>query len=104
MNLMKKDDVILKPVKNWFSGKKFVGKEKVRIDGPWDHTTTFVQFPTTFYDWQKDIINYVKKEPNDREILWISDRQGCKGKTILSKYLIIKYDACLICQIILKLL
>ena len=44
------------------------------------------------YDWQKDAINKLN-EQNDRQILWIVDEEGGKGKTTLCKYLIFNNDA-----------
>lgn len=39
---------------------------------------------TTPYKWQQDILTYIQKEPNDREILWIWSEEGNIGKTKLS--------------------
>lgn len=45
------------------------------------------------YGWQKEIIEIVKQDPDDRIIYWIWDRKGLSGKTTFCKYLSIKYDA-----------
>lgn len=39
------------------------------------------------YDWQKDIVQYLKEEPNNREILWYWSEEGNVGKTQFCKYL-----------------
>lgn len=51
---------------------------------------------TELYDWQKNIIEIIKIEPDDRSIYWIYEKEGNKGKTSLCKYLIKNYDACLL--------
>lgn len=45
------------------------------------------------YKWQKDIIEIVKGEPDDRKIYWCWEKEGCKGKTSLAKHLCLKYNA-----------
>lgn len=41
--------------------------------------------------FQNEIIELVKKDPNDREIVWIYDEKGNTGKTKLIKHLNFKY-------------
>lgn len=43
--------------------------------------------------WQTEIINIVKKEPDDRTIYWYWSKKGNIGKTTFCKYLTIKFDA-----------
>lgn len=43
--------------------------------------------------WQKDIVELVKTEPDDRSIHWYWDEVGAIGKTSLCKYLTVKYGA-----------
>lgn len=45
------------------------------------------------YDWQKDIIKIIEKEPDDRKIYWYWEPNGNMGKTTFSKYLSSKYGA-----------
>lgn len=44
-------------------------------------------------EWQLDIIEYIKNKPIKREIYWVYDEEGGKGKSELSKYLVAKYNA-----------
>lgn len=44
------------------------------------------------YYWEKQILNIIKDEPDDRHIWWFMGSGGC-GKTSFCKYLIIKYQA-----------
>lgn len=43
------------------------------------------------YDWQKEIIKIVEKEPDDRTIYWIWSEKGKMGKTQFAKYLSYHY-------------
>lgn len=45
--------------------------------------------------WQKEVIDFVETEPDDRKVMWIYDSAGGNGKSFLYKYLVIKYDAIL---------
>lgn len=39
------------------------------------------------YDWQKEIVELIRTEPDDRSIYWYWDNEGCRGKTTLIKYI-----------------
>lgn len=39
------------------------------------------------YDWQKEIIEFLKEKPNDRTIRWVWEPTGCSGKTTFAKYI-----------------
>lgn len=45
------------------------------------------------YNWQKKIIDIIKKNPDDRTIHWFWEPNGCAGKTTFCKYLSVKYGA-----------
>lgn len=45
------------------------------------------------YPWQKDILDIVKQEPDDRKIYWFWETKGCVGKTSFSKFLSHHYGA-----------
>jgi len=45
------------------------------------------------YNWQKEIIEIIKKEPDDRHIYWFWEPIGKIGKTQFSKYLSYWYNA-----------
>lgn len=47
----------------------------------------------TLRPWQKSLEDKLLLEPNDREIIWIYDEEGKKGKSSFCKYLIKNYDA-----------
>jgi hypothetical protein len=39
------------------------------------------------YPWQNYIVNKMETKPDDRQIHWIYDDAGCRGKTVLAKWL-----------------
>lgn len=45
------------------------------------------------YDWQKELLNILKDEPDDRSIYWYWSSNGAVGKTTFCKYLTVKYGA-----------
>ena len=46
-----------------------------------------------FYPWQQDILDIIKREPDDRTIHWITGKEGKNGKTTFCKYLVRYKDA-----------
>jgi len=48
------------------------------------------------YEWQKEVIEIIKTEPNDRNIYWFWESTGGYGKTQLAKYIIYHYGALLL--------
>ena len=45
------------------------------------------------YPWQSEIVEIVKKEPDDRIIYWIYEKKGNVGKSALVKYLAFHHNA-----------
>ena len=48
------------------------------------------------YDWQLEILEQIKEEPDDRTVHWYWSMEGNVGKTSFSKYLVAKHGATLI--------
>jgi len=46
------------------------------------------------YEWQKDLIEELRKEPDSRKIFWYWSPDGGKGKTTFTRYLEAMHDAC----------
>lgn len=46
--------------------------------------------------WEKDVLEILKDEPDERTIHWYWSEEGCVGKTSFCKYLAVKHDACLL--------
>lgn len=49
--------------------------------------------PNMFYNYQKDIYNLIKEEPDDRTINWFWERKGNTGKSSFTKYLCVHHGA-----------
>lgn len=45
------------------------------------------------YEWQKELVEIIKNEPDDRTIYWYWSKEGMTGKTTFCKYLSAKYGA-----------
>lgn len=58
----------------------------------YDINPKFIQHIEKLYDWELELIEKLKGEPNDREITWIWESEGCQGKTTFQKYLFGKFD------------
>lgn len=43
--------------------------------------------PINFYPWQAELIEELKKKPDDRTIHWYWESNGCAGKTAIAKYI-----------------
>lgn len=44
-------------------------------------------------DWQKNLYEKLKQEPDDRKIIWICDEKGGCGKSQFVKYMVSKHNA-----------
>lgn len=78
--------VSLFKLKNWDASLKYCCKECNRI-----HSNCKLPKPLkiieNLYPYQKKIVDMVREEPNDRDIIWIFGDYNI-GKTALSKYLV----------------
>lgn len=45
------------------------------------------------YDWEKDIIQLLSREPDERKIYWYWSHEGGIGKTQFCKYLTVRFEA-----------
>lgn len=48
------------------------------------------------YEWQKEIVDLVQTEPNDRDIHWYWETEGNVGKSAMVRYLCIRHDAIIV--------
>lgn len=48
------------------------------------------------YEWEQEIIDILKNEPDNRSIYWFHEPNGCAGKTTFSKWLFIHYERCIV--------
>lgn len=49
-----------------------------------------IKIISELYPWQQEIYNIIEKEPDDRLIYWVYEKQGNVGKTALLKYIAVK--------------
>ena len=47
----------------------------------------------SFTDWEKDVVNFIKSEPDDRTIWWLWSAKGGIGKSSFCKYLAYTFNA-----------
>lgn len=83
--------------------KDYCGKETTAITPTYEWTIP--KYPGVkiikdeqLYKWQKDIIEIIKTEPDDRTIHWYWSTKGNTGKTQFCKYLAVKYDCAYVSQ------
>lgn len=55
-----------------------------------------MKFPEMNLDWEIEILDIIKDEPDERKIYWYWSEDGCLGKTTFCKYMVIKHKACLL--------
>lgn len=93
---------------NWRLMKKeletmiYCSKEKTRNGAIYKSKNMILPKPLkvieTLRPFQQQLETLLLEEPNDREIIWVSDEQGGIGKSALCRYLISKYNACYITE------
>ena len=66
----------------------YCSKEKVIYEFP----KPYRQEIKELYDWESDIMDLLKTEPDDRTINWYWENDGCRGKTTFQKYIYGKFD------------
>lgn len=94
-----------KPAKNIFACKKYCSKVKTRVDGEYftnipEYLQKKIKDPLKdreLHDFQKQVLEIIDGEPDDRTIHWFWEAEGCRGKTSLAKHICIhNKDAILI--------
>lgn len=76
----------------------YCSKEKTRNGREWSKGI-IIKIPIKIldddklYDWEKEIIEIIKTEPDDRTIYWYWEKDGNIGKSTFCKYLAVKHGA-----------
>jgi hypothetical protein len=52
--------------------------------------------PIDFYPWQKNIVDLIENDPDDRSIYWYWESKGKVGKSAICKYLCVHHNAILL--------
>lgn len=90
--------------RNWRQAIKYCSKVNTRINGPWTNIKN-LKFRKTIidplacvekYEWQNEILDIIKSEPDNRKIYWYYDSVGGIGKSTLCKHIIMNYNAVLL--------
>lgn len=69
-------------------------KDDTRTGGRWTHGLPGpVKTITELRPWQKEIVDLIKTEPDDRTIHWYWSTKGNVGKSALTKYLVVHHNA-----------
>jgi hypothetical protein len=76
-------------------------KKETRIAGPWykgiiPNRPLCILTEGMLFPWQKQVIDIIGREPDDRKIFWFWEPEGNSGKTTFCKYLAIHYGACIL--------
>lgn len=71
---------------------KYCQKTEGRIAGPWFKGWK-VEVPFVPRDWQREVLEIVNTEADDRTIHWFWEEEGNVGKTTLCKHLVRENDA-----------
>lgn len=85
--------------RSWRNLKKYCIKLESRIDGPWTNIEGLkwrksIKDPLkgkTYYSYQKEVMDILKEEPDDRTIYWYWGPKGNDGKSALCKHIKLKY-------------
>lgn len=73
--------------------KTYCMKAETRVCGPWADKIIYMgeDLPIKLLGWQKHLEKYILGPIDDREILWIYDKNGGSGKSIFAKYMCFKH-------------
>lgn len=92
-NIIGMKSIHLEPVQNLKKLENYCKKEDTRVAGPWSIQSQWIKTITSFREWQKDLLDRLLKEPDDRSIIWYCDPKGSAGKTQMAKYLAVHKNA-----------
>jgi len=74
--------------------KRYCEKEATRKPGTTPMKKEFIRRPVPdplrgkeLYPWQKEVMDLISTEPDDRKIYWYYSREGLTGKTSLAKHI-----------------
>ncbi|MBA7548452.1 hypothetical protein ES705_40910 [subsurface metagenome] len=83
------------PTKSVKASIAYCSKEASRNGSQWVHGITLPKVVKTHepYGWQKQVIDIIATEPDERTIHWFWEPTGNVGKTCLCKYLVVKHNA-----------
>lgn len=76
--------------------KKYCMKSETRVAGPWSDKPIYLgkDLPKVLRPWQQALFEFLKTDPDDREVVWIYDPIGKTGKSKFLKYMGYHHGAC----------
>ncbi len=90
----------LEKCKHWRSSIDYCSKDDTRNGKVWHSKDVKLKKVLidpikgkTLHKWQKDILEILEGDPDDRTIHWYWEETGCVGKTTLAKHICMKYNA-----------
>jgi hypothetical protein len=88
-NLLGYHTIHLEPIKNWWKGKEYCTKVETRLAGPWSHNRRPVKpkIAGELRGWQKELVDLINSEPDDRSIHIYHDASGLAGKSSIGIHL-----------------
>lgn len=81
------------PTRNFDAASKYCQKAETRNGKIYSLGFPRIKIIENLFPWQQEVFNISETEPDDRIINWIFSKDGCKGKTALTKYLAVKKHA-----------
>ncbi len=90
-----------RPIRNWEAATKYCTSNDKRKPGgrvcvhnvPRPRKPIKILSNEQLFDWQKEIVEIIKKEPDERKIYWRWETQGKVGKSTFCKYLVVEHGA-----------
>ncbi|AUM61773.1 Rep [uncultured virus] len=86
----------LEPCIDWFAAVQYCSKKETRVEGPFNEKSVFIKTIVNLRDWQQDVIDIIRTEPDDRTVHWYYDVIGNMGKSQLCKYLHVNFNATIV--------
>lgn len=86
---------------NWEASVRYCQKRESRVRGPWIKGENKIQDlkilkRDELRDWQKDIVDIIEQEPDERKIYWFWEETGGVGKSAFTKFLVARHNAMLL--------
>lgn len=94
---IKEDYINISPSLTGNTSFNYSMKEETRVDGPWSNKMLEENLPVEtlaldkFFDWQKYVYYLSMNKPDDRSIHWFYDKKGGRGKTQLTRHLLVNH-------------
>lgn len=94
---IKEDYINISPSLTGNTSFCYAMKGETRVDGPWSNKMLEENLPVEtlafgkFYNWQKVVFHIAMGKPDDRSIHWFYDTEGNRGKTQLTRMLLVNH-------------